>query len=129
VLVERTFVERRAGFELQDSRLMPTPYSTLILFMRLLREDKHEAAERLLIDGTKLHEALDLGWGREAKGVWRFLNAEPHERWPRWMAMEFESADGPKSYIFRFTQVAGRWVIQEWTPLRQAGGNAAGETP
>lgn len=125
-IVQRTFVGRRSGFELEDSRLLSTPYATIMLFMRLLADGNHEGAERLLGDPAMLDEALELGWNRAGRDSWRFLNSEPQERWPRWISMEFRSEDGRRSYIFRFAQLAGRWVIEEWKPVIATGGDSSG---
>lgn len=114
LILERTFVDRADGFRLEESRLLPTPFSNLVLFMRLLREGQDEAAARLLADPAMLEEAKAKGWARPAARSWRFIAAEPGERWPRWMTWRFRASGAPSSYNFRFAQRDGRWIIAGW---------------
>ncbi len=64
LLTERTFVEGGQGFELQDERLLPTPYATLVYFVRLLIDGRLAEAEKLVRDPAKVREAVALGWNQ-----------------------------------------------------------------
>ncbi len=115
---ETMFVERREGFVLQDSRLLPTPLSTFTLFVRYLQNQNRAGAARLLVEPRRLDEALALGWGaRRAPGTWAVEYAEPDEQWPRWLAIRFRDAKR-QLYIVHFELKAGRWVIHDWLPVR-----------
>jgi len=126
LLTERTFTERREGFVLNDSRLVPTPYANFVLFARLLREGNRAAASRLLANPAKLDEALALGWGaRATRGTWRVEYAE-EEHWPHWLALKFNGPKGSQHYIVHFTTRDGRWIIQDWLVPTKATGTPAG---
>ncbi len=115
LLTERVYTGTQAGFELDDSRLMPTPYSTWVLFIRLLRQQNRVAAARLLEDPAKLDRAIGLGWAEgRGRGLWKVEYVEPDRPWPRWLAVKFRAPKGEQRWIVHFTQKEGRWVIKEW---------------
>lgn len=121
LLTERSFVERELGFEVLESRLVPSPYATFTLFIRLLREGNRTAAARLLADPARIDAALSLGWGtRRGRGVWKTEYVEPGQGWPRWLAMRFDGPKGPVRYIVHFTLKEGRWLIQDWVVPKPA---------
>jgi hypothetical protein len=121
LLTERSFVERELGFELLESRLVPSPYATFTLFIRMLRDGNRAAAARLLADPARIEAALSLGWGvRRGRGVWKTEYAEPGQGWPRWLAMRFAGPKGPVRYIVHFTLKDGRWLIQDWVVPKAA---------
>jgi hypothetical protein len=113
---ERTFTERTTGFELHDSRLVPSPYSTFVTFIRLLREQNRTAAGRLLDDRAGLDKAIALGWGGKGD-TWRLEHAEPNEVWPHWLALRHRGPKGSNEYIVHFTIRDGRWTIKDWAPV------------
>jgi hypothetical protein len=115
MLTERLYVAREAGFELFESRLVPSPYATLVLFLRLLREQNRTAAARLLADPARVADAIAQGWGaRAAAGTWQMEYAEPDQPWPRWLAFRFRGGKEAKRVVFHFTNQEGRWLIQDW---------------
>lgn len=118
LLTEQVYVERANGFILHDSRLLPSPYATLVLFVRLLLDQNHVAAARLLADPAKLREAIALGWGtRRAPGTWKIEYREDGEVWPTWLDVRFHGARGDRRYRVEFAQRDARWVIQGWRLL------------
>jgi hypothetical protein len=119
---ELIFTERERGYELHDSRLLPTPYSSFMLFVRLLRDRNRAAAARLLENPAGVDAALAAGWGSRAKSTtWSLEYAEPDQPWPRWLAMKLHSATGDLRYVVHFTQRDGRWIIRNWLQPVQAG--------
>jgi len=118
--LERMFVLRESGYELYDSRLVPSPYSTFTLFVRLLQQQNREAAAKLLADPPHVMEAVAAGWGRRGRGVWRLERAEPGESWPRWLGMRFTGPKGPIDYDVHFEFLDGRWLIRDWVIPRAA---------
>jgi hypothetical protein len=115
VLTERVYTLAPSGYELDDSRTMPTAYSTFVLFIRLLRQQNRAAAARLLDDPAKLDQAVSLEWARGAgRGLWEVEYVEPDRAWPRWLAVRFRAPKGAQRWIVHFTQKEGRWVIADW---------------
>lgn len=115
LLAERTWAEREEGFGLIESRLMPTAYANLVLFIRLLRAGNREAAARLLDDPSRITEAIANGWDRgSGRALWRVLNVEQDETWPRWMVMRFGRGEKQKDWVFHFVVRDGRWIIHDW---------------
>ena len=114
-LIENIYVERKdEGFGLNDSRLVPSPYSMFVLFIRLLVDHNRAAAARLLADPAKIDEAIAMGWGtRRSPGTWK-LELSENERWPRWLQFRFRGARGVERYVVRFKQKDGRWIIENW---------------
>lgn len=122
LVTELLFTEREHGFELYDNRLMPTPYSTFVLLVRLLRERNRVAAARLLENPAKVDEAIAMGWGSRAKGTrWSLEYAEPNQAWPRWLAMKLVTAAASRTWIVHFTQRDGRWIVRDWVEPGKAG--------
>jgi len=116
-LVERTFVERRDGFQIEESRLLPTSFANLVQFVRLLQEGQRAGASRLVANPALVEKALQWGWGRRGNGLFRYEYGEPDERWPRWMAFSHRGADGKKTtYVIRFGHADGRWIIADIAP-------------
>jgi hypothetical protein len=122
-ITERTFVERREGFQLEESRLMPTAFANFALFVHMLQEGRTKDAERLAARADLVKKALGYGWNRRGKGIWQFLYAEPGEQWPRWMVFSLEAADGKKTaYMVRFGPAESRWIVEDFGPAAAAGG-------
>jgi hypothetical protein len=115
LMIEKTFVEGQAGFSLHDSRVLPSPYATLVAFVRDLIDNRRADAVKLVGDPGLVTQALAAGWGVSRKpGTWRVEYGEPDERWPHWLALRFDGPQGVKRYIVHFTQRAGHWIIQQW---------------
>jgi hypothetical protein len=114
-ITELVFNERPHGFEILDSRIVPSPYSTFELFVRLLIDNNRAAAARLLKSPTRLQAALAAGWGaRRAPGTWKVESAEASQAWPRWMVTRFRGPQGVRRYRVDFEFERGRWVIRDW---------------
>jgi hypothetical protein len=129
LLTERTFAERELGFEPLESRLVPGPWATFTLFIRLLRDGNRTAAARLLADPARIPSVVSLGWGaRRGRGTWKVEYAEPGQGWPRWLAMRFAGPNGPVRYIVHFTLKDGRWLIQDWVVPKPAPVRAGSST-
>jgi hypothetical protein len=115
LLAEHTWTEREGGFELQESRLMPTAYANFVQFIRFLRAGNHAAAARLLADPSKLREAIANGWDKgSGNGLWRVVNAEPDEMWPYWFVVRFHQGGIDRSCVIHFVSKDGRWIIRDW---------------
>ena len=115
MITERVYTLASPGFELDDSRMMPTAYSTFVLFIRLLRQQNRAAAARLLDDPAQLDRAVALDWARgSGRGLWEVEYVEPDRAWPRWLAVRFRAPKGTQRWIVHFTQKEGRWVIADW---------------
>ena len=115
LLTERTFIEGREGFEMQDERLLPTPYATLVYFVRLLIDGKLAQAEKLVRDPAKVREAVAQGWNqRRVRKPWSVEYGESGETWPRRLALRFEGPQGVKRYGVIFAKREGRWIIDNW---------------
>jgi hypothetical protein len=120
LIAERTFVERKQGFQLEESRLMPTSFASLVLFVRMLQDGNRAGAARLVADPKMVEQAIGYGWNRKGKGLWRFENAEPGERWPRWMAFSNPGQGGKKTtYVIHFGHADGRWILAKFEPTRR----------
>jgi hypothetical protein len=119
---EKLFTEHLGGFELHDSRLVPSPYATFLTFVRLLREQNRTAAARLLADPARLDAALALGWGAKPQaGQWQLEYAEENAPWPTWFAIKFTGGKSGGEYIVHFTMKDVRWLIQDWLPVAKPG--------
>jgi len=115
LLTERTWTEREAGFEISESRLVPSPYSTFLLFTRLLRDGNKGAASKLLANPTKVTDAIANGWDRGGpKGVYHVVNVEPGQTWPHWMVIRRGRAKDAPSWVVHFVVKDGRWIISDW---------------
>jgi hypothetical protein len=116
VLVEQLFTEREAGFDLYDSRILPSPWATFQLFVRLLRDGNRAAASRLVQDPARVAEAIAAGWNAPARVPgFRLEYAEPDQAWPRWLAVRPRGPREGATLIVRFVLRDGRWIIREWT--------------
>ena len=114
--IEKTFVERQEGFTLHDSRVLPSPYATLVTFIRLLLDNRRLEAGKLVGDPALVTQALAAGWGVSRKpDTWRVEYGEQDERWPRWLEVRFAGPQGVKRYIVHFGQHDGHWIIQQWS--------------
>jgi len=120
LISERTFVERAEGYDLNDTRIIPSPYATFSLFIRLLTANDRRGASRLVRDPAQVDEALAAGWGsvRAAKS-WRLEGGESG-RWPRWIELRFRGPKGRQGYVVHFEQREGRWIIRDWRIERAA---------
>jgi hypothetical protein len=120
IIHEITYTESERGMRLHDLRILPSPYATFSLFVRLLR------------DPAKVDEARLAGWGeRRRAGAWMMEYAE-EERWPRWLAFLHHGSRGDKRYIVHFELKEGRWIISDWVEPhfvnRAPGGAAPGDS-
>jgi hypothetical protein len=115
LLTERTFIEGGEGFEMQDQRLLPTPYATLVYFVRLLIDGKLAQAEKLVRDPAKVREAVAQGWNkRVVRKPWTVEYGEIDQAWPRRLALRFEGPNGVKRYGMVFAMREGHWIIDNW---------------
>ena len=112
--LERMYVLRSTGYELYDSRLVPSPLSTFTLFIRLLQQRNRTAAQKLLSDPPKIDTAIAAGWEKRGAGIWQLEHAEEGESWPRWLGFRFDGPKGPVRYIVHFESIEGRWLIRDW---------------
>jgi hypothetical protein len=127
-MLERLFVAREQGYELYDSRIMPSPLTTFSLFIRLLHEQNRAAAARLLVEPSKLADAVAQGWGtRNGRGVWKLEYTSEEDPWPTWLAFRLKGAKADTHYIVHFTLKDGRWLIQDWVIPKTA--STARSTP
>ena len=113
-VAEMTFAERRQGFAIQDSRIVPSPYSTFEHFLRLLVDGNHAAAARLLDDPAKLANAVANGWTYKRAHSWKVDYTEPGTSWPAWMVVRFFGPQRPHRYTVYLEVKNGRWVIKDW---------------
>jgi hypothetical protein len=112
---ERLYTLTPQGYELDDSRMLPSAYSTFVLFVRLLRQQNRVAAGRLLQDPAMLDRAIALGWaGGSGRGVWKLERVDTDRTWPSWLQLWFRSPKGEQHWVVHFTQKEGRWVIKDW---------------
>ncbi|HKQ57132.1 MAG TPA: hypothetical protein VJY35_04625 [Candidatus Eisenbacteria bacterium] len=131
IIHEHTYTESRAGFRLHDLRILPSPYATFTLFVRLLAEGNRAAAARLLAKPATIDEAVAEGWGARRRAKAWVLEYGEEERWPRWLAFLHHGPRGDQRYIVHFELKEGRWIIREWLkPRRPArpGANPADST-
>ena len=117
---ERIYVERDQGYELFDTRLVPSPYAAFTLFIRLLQHQNRGAASRLLDKPSRVADAVAEGWGRRGRSVWSVEYAEEAQAWPRWFEARFRGPQGIVHYIVRFVFRDGRWLIGDWVIPRPA---------
>lgn len=136
IIHEHTYTETRAGFRLHDFRILPSPYATFTLFVRLLADGHRSAAARLLVDPAKVDEAIAAGWGSRKRAKSWVLEYGEEERWPRWLAFLHHGPRGDQRYIVHFELKEGRWIIREWLkpryPTREGAARdsaAAGKPP
>jgi hypothetical protein len=121
LLTERVFTEGPDGFELLDARLVPSPYSTLVLFVRFLRDRNLASAARLLEDPAKVKEAVALGFGEGAgRGTWSVEYGEAGQAWPHWLAVRLQRPSGVHRYIVHFVQRNGHWLVHDWIEPKRA---------
>ncbi len=113
-IAELVFAERRQGFALQDTRIVPAPYSTFEHFLRLLVDGNHTAASRLLDDPAKLANAVADGWTYRKPHCWKVDYAEQGTSWPSWMVVRFFGPQRPHRYTIYLEVKNGRWVIKDW---------------
>ncbi len=115
LLIERTFVESGDAFDLLDQRVLPSPYATLVYFVRLLIDGKLAEAGKLLRDPAKVQAAVAQGWNqRVVRKPWVVEMAETGQAWPRRLALRFEGPNGVKRYAMVFAKREGRWIIDNW---------------
>jgi hypothetical protein len=115
LLTERLYTLAPDGYELDDSRMLPSTYSTFVLFIRLLRQQNRAAAARLLEDPAKLDRVLALGWAEgRGRGLWRVESVETDRTWPSWLIVRFRGPKGEQHWVVHFTQKDGRWLIKDW---------------
>lgn len=128
LIAERTFVERKAGFQIEESRLVPTSFASLVLFVRFLQDGNRGAAERLVADPRMVDQALEWGWNRRGAGLWKYEYGEPGERWPRWMTFSHRGAAGGRThYVIHFGHADGRWILERIEPAVVAPARGGGD--
>jgi hypothetical protein len=126
---ERLFTERPGGFALHDTRVLPSPLVTFILFARALADGQLDHARRFLADPSRLDSAIAEGWGQaRGAGRWELEYVENDLPWPRWLAFRFRAPSGERRYIVHFVQKDTRWLIQEWIPV-QPGTRPSADAP
>jgi hypothetical protein len=113
-IAEMVFAERRQGFAIQDTRIVPAPYSTFEHFLRLLVDGNKTAAARLLDDPAKLANAVADGWTYRKPRCWKVDYAEQGTSWPSWMVVRFFGPQRPHRYTIYLEVKNGRWVIKDW---------------
>ena len=113
-IAEMTFAERPQGFALQDNRIVPSPYSTLERFLRLLVDGNKTAASRLLDQPEKLANAIANGWTYSRAHCWKVDYTEEGTSWPAWMVVRFLGPKAHHRYTFYFEVKNGHWVIRDW---------------
>ncbi|MBI1797628.1 MAG: hypothetical protein HY076_09260 [Candidatus Eisenbacteria bacterium] len=129
IIHELTYVESAAGFHLYDLRVLPSPYSTFTLFIRLLADGNRAAAARLLKDPARLEEAVAGNWGSRHRARAWVLEYGEETPWPRWLEFLHHGTKGDTRYIVRFELLDGRWIISDWVvPHRVDRGAAADST-
>jgi len=115
LVTERTWAERPEGFELVESRLVPSGFANFVAFTRYLREGNRAAASRLVADPAGVDEAIALGWNRViGKGAWRVTSVEQNETWPHWIVVRHGRGPEAKSWVVNFLLRDGRWIIRDW---------------
>ncbi|MEK7329406.1 MAG: hypothetical protein AAB113_01255, partial [Candidatus Eisenbacteria bacterium] len=119
IIHEMTYTESKDGLRLHDMRVLPSPYATFTLFVRLLGEGNRAAAARLLRDPAKVGEAMAAGWGERRRAKAWMLEYAEEERWPRWLAFIHHGPRGDQRYIVHFELKEGRWIIREWLKPRR----------
>jgi len=116
LITERLYVESAGEepvFELEDERLLPTPYATLVYFVRLLIDGKLTQAERLVRDPARVRQAIAAGWNkRVVKNPWTVEAREANQAWPRMLHVRFQGPFGVKRYEVSFAKLGSRWVIE-----------------
>jgi hypothetical protein len=123
-IAEMVFAERKQGFAIQDTRIVPSPYSTFERFVRLLADGSSSQAARLLDDPAKVSRAIAAGWNTRRPRSWRVEYAEPGTSWPAWMVVLFRGAQRPHRYTIYLEVKNGRWVIRDWIE-RELGASGA----
>ena len=114
IIQERTYTETRDGLRLHDVRLLPSPYSTFTLFVRLLGDGNRAAAARLLADPSRVDEAIAAGWGQRRRAKAWVLEYAEEDRWPRWLEFMHHGPRGDRRYVVHFELKDGRWIISRW---------------
>jgi len=110
---ELLFAERPNGFKLQDTRIVPSPYSTFALFIRMLTEGSRAQAARLLTDPKMIDRAIAAGWATRRNHLWKVESAEPGTAWPEWLYMRYRGTP-QRAYMVNFDISHGRWLIRDW---------------
>jgi hypothetical protein len=121
IIHEQTFTESRDGLQLHDMRVLPSPYATFTLFVRLLGDGNRAAAARLLRDPAKVTEAVADAWGDRRRAKAWVLEYGEEERWPRWLEFLHHGVKGDQRYVVHFELEEGRWVISNWVIPHRAG--------
>ena len=122
LLTETTFAESHELFELEDQRIIPTPYWTMVMFVRLLTDGQLAQAQKLVRDPARVREAVAAGWNkRVVRHPWTVEYGESGEPWPRRLELRFEGPQGVKRYIVVFGRSGDHWLIENWFEPRPAG--------
>jgi hypothetical protein len=122
IIHEYTYVERTDGFRLHDMRILPSPYSTFTLFIRLLADGNRPAAARLLKNPARIEEAITAGWGARRRAKAWVLEYGEDTPWPHWLEFLHHGPKGDIRYVVRFELDEGRWIISDWVVPRRPPG-------
>lgn len=115
LISERTWTERDGGFELLESRVMPSAFATFVTFTRFLREGSRAAALRLVASPALVDQAITQGWDKvSGKNAWRITGVERNETWPHWIVVRHGRGAEAKGWVVNFVFRDGRWIIQDW---------------
>ena len=122
IVNEFIYTERPEGFVLHDARTVPGPVEALRLFVEHLRSPQPERAKFFMMKPERLKDALANGWGKlRGRNAWTVEYGEQDQAWPEWLAVRTNDPGGPKRWIFHFYIQDGRWVIRDWTPVKEKG--------
>ncbi len=114
IIQEQTFFETQSGMQSFDIRILPSPYATFTLFVRLPGQGNRGPAARPLEDPAKLTGAIAADWGERRRAKAWVLEYGEAERWPRWLEFLHHNSRGDTRYVVHFTQKEGRWIIKDW---------------
>ena len=122
IVNEFIYTERPEGFVLHDARTVPGPVEALRMFIAHLRSPEPERAKFFMMKPERLKDALANGWGKlRGRGAWTVEYGEQDQAWPEWLAVRTNDPGGAKRWIFHFYIQDGRWVIRDWTPVKEKG--------
>jgi hypothetical protein len=125
LMTESLWAEGASGYRMRDLRVMPSPVSVLVGFLRHVLAGNRDAAERMLADPKRMGEVQTNGWSqRRARGAWTVEYGDPGTAWTDWLAVREKDGGVDRRWIFRFELREGRWLIREWTAVKPAAADA-----
>jgi hypothetical protein len=110
----RRFHWRPDGFVRTEDRVVPSPYSTFVLFIAALGADDRETAARLVADPSLVDRARRLDWGRSL-GTWR-LAPETDESAGQMVFFRGKQ----EAYRVQFANQDDAWVISGFDPTARS---------